>query len=164
MNRPILNSRITDYAYVAESREDGIYRLVSITSYTSSGTPVLQKQAVLLSALSSVLAGKNVRRIPAARIPWSGRSMEAVLSACRKKAVPGVGSVALTRVVDGFTTAVTGFDGATARRQRTYTETGITYADTDVRGNVFTAVCDIAGRIFRHGAAGTRPPTLMPTL
>ena len=27
-------------------------------------------------------------------------------------------------------------------------ETGITYADTDVRGNVFTAVCDIAGRII----------------
>lgn len=66
----------------------------------------------------------------------------------QKKTVPGVGSVALTRVVDGFTTAVTGFDGATARRQRTYTETGITYADTDVRGNVFTAVCDIAGRII----------------
>lgn len=82
----------------------------------------------------------------------------------QKKTVPGVGSVSLTRVVDGFTTAVTGFDGATARRQRTYMETGITYADTDVRGNVFTAVCDIAGRIISGtDAAATRPPTLMPS-
>lgn len=54
----------------------------------------------------------------------------------------------LARIVDGFTTAVTGFDGATVLRRRTYTETGITYADTDVRGNVFTSVCDIAGRII----------------
>ena len=144
----ILNSRITDYAYVAESREDGIYRLVSITSYTSSGTPVLQKQAVLLSALSSVLAGKNVMTDPRGQdtVEWTEYGGGSVR--LQKKTVPGVGSVALTRVVDGFTTAVTGFDGATARRQRTYTETGITYADTDVRGNVFTAVCDIAGRII----------------
>lgn len=148
MNRPILNSRITDYAYVAESREDGIYRLVSITSYTSSGTPVLQKQAALLSALSSVLAGKTVMTDPRGQdtVEWTEYGGGSVR--LQKKTVPGVGSVALTRVVDGFTTAVTGFDGATARRQRTYTETGITYADTDVRGNVFTAVCDITGRII----------------
>lgn len=144
----ILNSRITDYAYVAESREDGIYRLVSITSYTSSGTPVLQKRAALLSALSSVLAGKTVMTDPRGHdtVEWTEYGGGSVR--LQKKTVPGVGSVALTRVVDGFTTAVTGFDGATARRQRTYTETGITYADTDVRGNVFTAVCDIAGRII----------------
>lgn len=144
----ILNSRITDYAYVAESREDGIYRLVSITSYTSSGTPVLQKQAALLSALSSVLAGKTVMTDPRGHdtVEWTEYGGGSVR--LQKKTVPGVGSVSLTRVVDGFTTAVTGFDGATARRQRTYMETGITYADTDVRGNVFTAVCDIAGRII----------------
>lgn len=144
----ILNSRITDYAYVAESREDGIYRLVSITSYTSSGTPVLQKQAALLSALSSVLAGKTVMTDPRGHdtVEWTEYGGGSVR--LQKKTVPGVGSVSLTRVVDGFTTAVTGFDGATARRQRTYTETGITYADTDVRGNVFTAVCDIASRII----------------
>ena len=144
----ILNSRITDYAYVAESREDGVYSLVSITSYTSSGTPVLQKRATLLSALSPVLAGKTVMTDSRGHdtVEWTEYGGGSVR--LQKKTVPGVGSVSLTRVVDGFTTAVTGFDGATARRQRTYTETGITYADTDVRGNVFTSVCDIAGRII----------------
>ncbi len=144
----ILNSRITDYAYVTESREDGVYSLVSITSYTSSGTPVLQKRATLLSALSPVLAGKTVMTDSRGHdaVEWMEYGGGSVR--LRKKTVPGVESVFLTRIVDGFTTAVTGFDGATARRQRTYTETGITYADTDVRGNVFTSVCDIAGRII----------------
>ena len=144
----ILNSRITDYAYVTESREDGVYSLVSITSYTSSGTPVLQKRATLLSALSPVLAGKTVMTDSRGHdaVEWMEYGGGSVR--LRKKTVPGVESVFLTRIVDGFTTAVTGFDGATVLRRRTYTETGITYADTDVRGNVFTSVCDIAGRII----------------
>ena len=144
----ILNSRITDYAYVTESREDGVYSLVSITSYTSSGTPVLQKWATLLSALSPVLAGKTVMTDSRGHdaVEWMEYGGGSVR--LRKKTVPGVESVFLTRIVDGFTTAVTGFDGATVLRRRTYTETGITYADTDVRGNVFTSVCDIAGRII----------------
>ena len=144
----ILNSRITDYAYVTESREDGVYSLVSITSYTSSGTPVLQKRATLLSALSPVLAGKTVMTDSRGHdaVEWMEYGGGSVR--LRKKTVPGVESVFLTRIVDGFTTAVTGFDGATVLWRRTYTETGITYADTDVRGNVFTSVCDIAGRII----------------
>ncbi|WP_242627264.1 RHS repeat-associated core domain-containing protein [Akkermansia muciniphila] len=144
----ILNSRITDYAYVTESREDGVYSLVSITSYTSSGTPVLQKRATLLSVLSPVLAGKTVMTDSRGHdaVEWMEYGGGSVR--LRKKTVPGVESVFLTRIVDGFTTAVTGFDGATVLRRRTYTETGITYADTDVRGNVFTSVCDIASRII----------------
>ncbi len=144
----MLNSRVTEYAYAQEQREDGVYRVVTVTTYAADGTPVEQKQAALLSALSSTLESKII--VTDARghdtMEWTEYGGASIR--LQKKSVPGVEHIAQTRIVDGFTTSVTGFDGATASRQRTYAATAITLAVTDVRGNVSAATHDAAGRIL----------------
>ena len=142
------NSRVTEYAYSREQRADGVYRIIAITSYTAEGTPVVHKQATLLSSTSGTLASKSIATDPRNHdiVEWTeygGASLR-----LQKKTVPGVERAALTRIVDGFTTAVTGFDGATASQMRAYTAAGITHTVTDTRGNVTTRTHDVIGRIL----------------
>lgn len=143
-----LNSRVTAYAYAKENRVDGVYGIVTITSYTAEGTPVVHKQATLLSSTSDTLASKTVTTDPRNHdtVEWTeygGASLR-----LQKKTVPGVERAALIRIVGGFTTAVTDFAGMTARQKRTYAATVITLDITDKRGNVTTRTHDIAGRLL----------------
>lgn len=148
-----LNSRVTAYAYAKENRADGIYGIVTITSYTAEGPPVVHKQATLLSSTSDTLASKSISTDPRNHdtVEWTEYAGASIR--LQKKTVPGVERAALTRIVDGFTTAVTGFDGATAGQMRAYTAAGITHAVTDTRGNVSTRTHDIAGRILTDADA-----------
>ena len=63
-----------------------------------------------------------------------------------KNKIPGCETAAISLIVDGLAVSRTDYAGVTTSIARSYTETGIVLASTDVRGNVTTTVQDIAGR------------------
>lgn len=54
------NSRVIDYANLYEEREDGVYRVMTETSYNEAGLPLVRSRAELVSQLSSTLESKVV--------------------------------------------------------------------------------------------------------
>lgn len=58
------NSLVTEYAYARRQREDGVYRVTTVTRCNSQGTTYAESTAELVSFLSSSLAGKNISTDP----------------------------------------------------------------------------------------------------
>ena len=54
------NSPITEYAYGAESSEEGIFRLSTTTRYNVAGQPLTSTQKQLVSQLSPTLESKVI--------------------------------------------------------------------------------------------------------
>lgn len=143
-----LNSRVMEYAYTREQREDGVYELVTTTEYTAEGTPVVRKEATLVSSLNPVLESKvvttNARGHDSADWTEYGEPAARV----RKVTQPGVSDAAVIHTVDGFTTTVTDYAGIAVSQSRIYTAQGMTMAYTDSRGNTTTEVYDTALRLL----------------
>ncbi|MFR4417554.1 MAG: hypothetical protein ACLT8E_09405 [Akkermansia sp.] len=58
------NSLVTEYAYARRQREDGVYRVTTVTRCNSQGTTYAERTAELVSFLSPSLAGKNISTDP----------------------------------------------------------------------------------------------------
>lgn len=68
------NSLVTEYAYARRQREDGVYRVTTVTRCNSQGTTYAESTAELVSFLSSSLAGKTSPPIRGAMKPCNGRN------------------------------------------------------------------------------------------
>lgn len=140
------NSRITSYAYSAERREEGVYRLTTVTKNNGQGTTYTESTAELISSLSPLLEGKTI--FTDARGNTSATWTEYGNGAARlqKSLTPSSTLTAQAQVIDGFSVTQTDHAGVTTSQRRTYTATGITHTATDPRGNQTTTQTDIAGR------------------
>ena len=54
------NSPVTEYAYGAESTEEGIFSFTTATRYNAAGQPITTVQKQLISQLSSTLESKSI--------------------------------------------------------------------------------------------------------
>ncbi len=145
-----LNARITRYAYAKERREDGVYGIVTATTYTETGAPVVTSEAKLISNLSPTLEDKTVSAD--ARGQTSASWVEYGEGAARlsKQTVPGAAAAAVARLVDNFETGRTDAAGiVTLRQTRFWTAAGVTLRQTDSRGNVTTTETDPTGRVLQ---------------
>lgn len=164
------NSRITEYAYACERREDGIYRVKTVVNYNSYGQPYSKSTARLVSFLSPVVAEKIISSDTRGNeIPeW----MEYTAPGKRtiKKQVPDSIVIAEVLVIDGYEVSKKDFANMTTTAARSYTATGKKEILTDTRGNEATIMFDVAGReTGRTDAAGNTvtmaydPATALPS-
>ena len=49
-----------EYTYTREQRAEGVYVLVTTTEYAAEGTPIVRKEATLISSVNPVLESKVV--------------------------------------------------------------------------------------------------------
>lgn len=153
------NSDITEYSHTVEKREDGIYRVTVTSRCNGNGGVYAKSQAELISesaSLESKVASANARGDVS--ISWTeyGEGTERF----QKKTVPVSAITAVATVTDGFTVSDTDHSGITTTISRTYTADGITYTQTDGRGNTVTTISDMAGRqVSVTDAAGSTTAT-----
>ena len=140
------NSRITIYSYAAEQGDDGIYQITTTTMNNSQGTTYSLTEKVLISSLSATLEDKTVSIDPRGQESASWTEYAGDAKRISKNKIPGCETAAISLIVDGLAVSRTDYAGVTTSIARSYTETGIVLASTDVRGNVTTTVQDIAGR------------------
>lgn len=153
------NSDITEYSHAVEKREDGVYRVTSTSRcngnggiYTESVAELISESASLESKISSVNARGKVS------ISWTeyGEGPERI----QKKTIPVSAITAMASVMDDFTVSDTDHSGITTTGSRSHTADGITYTQTDGRGNTVTVITDIAGRqVSVTDAAGNTATT-----
>lgn len=156
----VSNSRITTWSYSVEQAQDGVYRVVTVTRNNGQGTTYDEMQKTLFSSLSATLESKTVTIAPRGNTSeqWSEYGAGALRT--QKSSIPTSNITATATVIDGFTTTQTDHAGVTTSQTRTYTETGITYTNTNGRGNTTTTRTDIAGRtISVTDAAGNTTTT-----
>ena len=142
----VSNSRITAWSYGAEQAEDGVYRIVTTTRNNGQGTTYSETQKTLVSSLSSTLESKTVSIDPRGNVATQWSEYGAGALRTQKSSIPTSNITAINTVIDGFTTTQTDHAGIMTSQTRTYTETGVIYANTDGRGNTTTTKTDIAGR------------------
>ena len=143
-----LNSRVMEYTYTREQREEGVYGLVTTTEYAAEGTPIVRKEATLVSSLNPVLESKVVTTDARGHDSADWTEYGEPAARVRKVIQPGVSDAAVIHTVDGFTTTVTDYAGISASQSRAYTAQGMTMAYTDSRGNTTTEVYDTALRLL----------------
>ena len=164
------NSRITEYSYACERREDGIYRVKTVINYNSYGLPYSKSTSTLVSFLSPVVAEKIISSDTRGNeIPeW----MEYTAPGKRtiRKQVPDSIVIAEALVIDGYEVSKKDFANMTTTAARSYTATGKKEILTDTRGNETTIMFDLAGReTGRTDAAGNTvttaydPATALPS-
>jgi len=149
------NSLVTEYAYARRQREDGVYRVTTVTRCNSQGTTYAESTAELVSFLSSSLAGKNISTDPRGNeiLQWTEYTAPARRTV--KTQSPASSVIAETVVIDGYTVSRKDHAGVLTASSRAYTASGSTETYTDARGNAAVTVFDIAGReTARADAAG----------
>lgn len=143
-----LNSRVMEYTYTREQREEGVYGLVTTTEYAAEGTPIVRKEATLVSSLNPVLESKVVTTDARGHDSADWTEYGEPAARVRKVTQPGVSDAAVIHTVDGFTTTVTDYAGISTSQSHSYTAQGMTMAYTDSRGNTTTEVYDTALRLL----------------
>ena len=143
------NSPVTEYAYGAESTEEGIFSLSTTTRYNAAGQPLTSSQKQLVSQLSPTLESKvvSVSERGLTSTQWSVYNTDT--KRIRYSSVPTPDITAETVTVSGFAVSqkdTAGIETTTARR---YMAMGMELVHTDGRGNTTTTVTDIAGRSIR---------------
>ena len=142
-----LNSRITETSTQVETRADGVYRLVSTTTYTASGTALVTSVATLVSE-SATLESKTISTD--ARGNASTRRTEFGEPGVRisKTQIPTATNIAQTTTNDGFTVSQIDHAGTQtgfARQYNTGANAGIVLTTTDGRGNATTVEQNVLG-------------------
>lgn len=153
----LVNSRITEYCYRKERREDGIYKINSITRNNSEGSTYTETVEQLVSSLSSLLESKTLSIDPRGNVKSHWTEYTAPGRRAQKEMLPTSMVIAEILAIDGFTTSAMDYAGLTRISSRSYTETGIIYTNTDARGNTSITKTDLAGRIVQiiDGAENT---------
>lgn len=149
------NSLVTEYAYARQQREDGVYRVTTITRCNSQGTTYAESTAELVSFLSPSLAGKNISTDPRGNETLQWTEYAAPARRTVKTQSPASSVIAETVVIDGYAVSRKDHAGVLTTSSRAYTASGSTETYTDARGNAAVTVFDIAGReTARTDAAG----------
>lgn len=164
------NSRITEYSYACERREDGIYRVKTVVNYNSYGQPYSKSKARLVSFLSPVVAEKIISSDTRGNEIPEWTEYTAPGKRTIRKQVPDSIVIAEVLVIDGYEVSKKDFANMTTTAERSYTATGKKEILTDTRGNETTVMFDLAGReAGRTDAAGNTvttaydPATALPS-
>ena len=149
------NSRVIDYANLYEEREDGVYRVMTETSYNEAGLPLVRSRAELVSQLSSTLESKVVSTDVLGNVTTEWTEYGAPTVRVRKVSLPASNITAETCLTDGFVVSSTDQAGVSTTQSRSYTSTGYTVTVTDARGNVSSVKYDLMERpVLKTDAAG----------
>ncbi|MCD8062812.1 MAG: RHS repeat-associated core domain-containing protein [Akkermansiaceae bacterium] len=140
------NSLVTEYSYACEQKTDGIYRVTATTRYNGQGTTYTEREAMLASSLSSIIAEKSITTDPRSNETRQWTEYTAPSKRTIKAQTPSSSVIAETVVVDGYTISRKDHAGVMTTFSHVYTETGRTEIYTDARGNETTVMFDIAGR------------------
>ena len=140
------NSPVTEYAYGAESTEEGIFSITTTTRYNAAGQPLTSTQKQLISQLSPTLESKviSVNERGLTSVQWSVYNTDT--KRIRYSSNPTSDITAETVTVSGFAVSQKDFYGIVTTATRRYTATGMELVHTDGRSNTTTTVTDIAGR------------------
>ena len=156
----VSNSRITTWSYGEEQAEDGVYQVITTTRNNGQGTTYDETQKTLVSSLSSTLESKTIATDPRGNISTTWTEYGTGALRTQKSNISSSNITTTTTVIDGFTTTQTDHAGIMTSQTRTYTETGIIYANTDGRGDTTTTKTDLAGRtVSVTDAAGNTTTT-----
>ncbi|KAA3295105.1 RHS repeat protein, partial [Akkermansia sp. BIOML-A8] len=142
-------NRIAESSTCYQTREDGIYKIQTSTTYNTEGLPVTQTAETMVSQLDPVLESKVLSTdiYGQQSIQWSEYTAPARRTQFSR--IPTSDIVAESLVVDGFTISQTNYAGIHSSRKRSYTSTGMMLKQTDARGNVTAIETDLAGRPIR---------------
>lgn len=143
----IQNSRITDYAYTYEERADGVYRVVTATTYDAEGQPLVSSRAELVSELSPTLESKAVLTDIYGKVTTEWTEYDEATQRKSSKSIPTSSITAETHLTDGFPVYEKDTAGVESTSIRAYTVSGCTVTTTDGRGNTTTAQYDTADRV-----------------
>lgn len=148
------NSRVVEYARTYEDRADGVYSVLTATSYDPSGQPLTRSRAQLVSQVSPALESKTVTTDI-----YGGVTTEWTLydgPAMRKwqRTIPTSALTAETRLSDGLAVYAKDHAGSVTTTSRAFTASGTTLAQTDGRGVTTLVKRDPSGRVIleRDGA------------
>ena len=139
------NSPMIELSYAVESLEDGVYSVLTKTSYSSVGTLVTRTQKQLISQLSS-LVDKHIYSDVRGNESSTWTVLEANGKLLSYSTIPSSNITAESTSVDGFTLSLTDHAGITTTTSRSYTSTGMITVRIDGRGNTMTVETDIAKR------------------
>ena len=142
-------NRIAESSSCYQTREDGIYKIQTSTTYNAEGLPLTQIRESLISQLNPVPEGKilSIDVYGQQSVQWTEYTTPARRT--RFSRVPTSDIVAEVLVIDGFTVSQTDHAGIHSSQERSYTSTGMILKQTDGRGNVTTTESDLAGRTVK---------------
>ena len=142
-------NRIAESSTCYQTREDGIYKIQTSTTYNTEGLPVTQTAETMVSQLDPVLESKVLSTdiYGQQSIQWSEYTAPARRTQFSR--IPTSDITAISLVVDGFTINQNDHAGIHSSQERSYTSTGMILKQTDGRGNVTTTESDLAGRPIR---------------
>lgn len=143
----VLNSKIENYSSTYESREDGIYHLLTKTSYNASGQPITLSRADLISELDSQLENKTIHTNIYGNSSTEWTEYDGPTKRKQQKTFPSSNITAETHITDNFIIYRKNPDGEEMAYTRTYTSTGSIETATDARGITKTVKYDTAERI-----------------
>lgn len=148
-NPNLSNSKITNFSYATEKRNDGIYGVVTTTKNNGKGTTYMERTAEMISRLSPVLESKTITTDGRGNdtIHWTEYGEPTVRET--KMIVPTSSITALTRNVDGVTISETDITGITTTYIRTIDACGIHLQTTDGRGNTMLIDKNILGQTVK---------------
>ena len=145
------NSRVRERSTFFENRDDGVYRVITETTYNAAGTPLVRSTATLVSE-STVFENKTVetdiRGNATVRQTEFGEPGERL----QKTQLTGVPNVATTRTLDGFTVSQTDHAGTLTQFARTFktgANAGVVLTTTDGRGNAASVEQNVLGQTLK---------------
>lgn len=150
------NSRIIDYAYAYEQREDGVYRIVTTRNYNDHGDALVGTRSELVSQLSSTLESKIVITDIYGQMATEWVEYNGPAKRIKKKTLPTSNITEEIHVNDGFIVSHKDQTGAITLETKTYKTTSCTVTTTDPRGNLITKEYDLLDRLISQtdGAGG----------
>lgn len=149
------NSPIQKSTYSVENTDEGVFQVTVMTRYNAQGAPLTSIKKQLISVISSVLVSKSVsineRNLTSTEWEEYAENTKRI----QKNVVPASNITAEAVIIDGIVLSQKDHAGATFTASRSYTATGMIFAQTDARGNTTVTQTDIAGRkVLVTDAAG----------
>lgn len=145
------NSRVRERSTFFENRDDGVYRVITETTYNAAGTPLVRSTATLVSE-SAVFENKTVetdiRGNATVRQTEFGEPGERL----QKTQIAGTTNIAQSRTLDGFTVSQTDHAGTLTQFARTFktgANAGVVLTTTDGRGNAASVEQNVLGQTLK---------------
>lgn len=165
------NSRIVEYVRTYEERADGVYSVVTATSYDASGQPLSRSRAQLVSELSPTLESKTVSTDLYGNVIIEWTQYDGDGKRTWLRTIPTSSVTAEIRLEDGFATYRKDHSGTVTTASRSFTSAGTTVTETDGRGIAVTVKRDPSGRVVlvrdgagKETATAYDPVTGLPSL
>ena len=151
----VTKNRIVTQTRAFEEQGDGIYEVTTTTRTNAAGDPLTSQRKRLVSRLSSSIESKTIAIGERGHASTTWTEYAGAAKRTHKRTIPTSDTTAEELSVDGFVVSQSDHAGVTTTSTRAWTSAGITYTQTDGRGNTVTTLADPAGRtVSETDAAG----------